>query len=139
MSTILMRWSNIKITHWWDVWKYYWLRKRRKERKRASKLMCVSYDWLRNVRKKSTWLPPIKFTFTGVTIQTIDSSICFLTHHTMPRPGKSSYSDEKPSCMFCYQPNISLFIFVFLSLAYRFVYCFDSNGYSAESRKNVAT
>ncbi len=57
-------------------------------------------DWLeKKVRKKSTLTPPIKSTFTGVTIQCLDKSICFLhIIHTMPRPGKSSYSDEKPPC-----------------------------------------
>jgi len=49
--------------------------------------------------KKSTSSLPIKLTFsflfthlTGVTIQCVDK---FITY-TMPRPGKSSYSDEKP-------------------------------------------
>ena len=55
--------------------------------------------------KKSTSSPPIKLTFsflfthhTGVTIQCVDKFIIYTnTHDTMPRPGKSSYSDEKPS------------------------------------------
>jgi hypothetical protein len=51
--------------------------------------------------KKSTSSLPIKLTFsflfthlTGVTIQCVDKFITYI--HTMPRPGKSSYSDEKP-------------------------------------------
>jgi hypothetical protein len=53
--------------------------------------------------KKSTLSPPIKLTFSflfthhiGVTIQCVDKFITYTTKITMPRPGKSSYSDEKP-------------------------------------------
>ena len=63
-------------------------------------------DYIRLVKineKKSTSSTPIKLTFsflfahhTGVTIQCVDKFIAYT--YAMPRPGKSSYSDEKPPC-----------------------------------------